>query len=306
MITIGVSACLLGKKVRYDGQHKRDDFLCDVLAPHVTWVPVCPEVELGLGTPRPTIHLEKRGRSLRLIMPAKERDLTDEMTAYAVKRVDELEGLDGYVLKKGSPSCGMERVKVVPGEMGVGLYAAALLARWPHLPVEEEGRLRDGRLREGFIERVFVHHRLRMLWAGKWRFGDVVAFHTAHKLALLAHEPAAYTALGRLVARGKALAPEVLRERYTAGLMAGFKVLATRGRHTNVLQHMAGYVSDDLDAASREELGGVIDEYRRGLTPLVVPITLLRHHARTQNVSYLLGQTYLEPHPRELMLRNHV
>jgi uncharacterized protein YbgA (DUF1722 family)/uncharacterized protein YbbK (DUF523 family) len=310
MIRIGVSSCLIGKKVRYDGQHKKDDFLCDVLAPHVEWVPVCPEVELGLGTPRPTIRLERRGRALRLTMPSQERDLTAEMEAYAARRVAALEGLDGYVLKKDSPSCGMERVKVhgdAGGKReGVGLYAAALMARFPHLPVEEEGRLRDGPLRENFIERVFVYHRLRALFAGRFRAGDLVAFHTAHKLAVLAHSTPAYQALGRLVARVKTLPANVVRERYSAGLMEALKILATRGRHTNVLQHMAGYVGDALDPESRAELGSVIDDYRRGLVPLIVPITLLRHHARLQGVSYLLGQTYIDPHPRELMLRNHV
>ena len=308
MIKVGVSACLLGRKVRYDGQHKRDDWLVDVLGAHVEWVPVCPEVELGLGTPRPPIHIEERGRGLRLIMPSKERDLTEEMEAWSARRVEALDGLSGYVLKKDSPSCGMERVRVhrprgVTRD-GVGFFAAALRARWPNLPVEEEGRLRDARLRESFIERVFAYHRLETLWASRWGMGELVAFHTAHKLALLAHSPPAYQALGRLVARGKGLQRDELRRRYADGFMAALATPTTRGRHSNVLEHMAGYL--ELDAGSRAELGESIADYRKGLVPLVVPWTLIRHHARAQGVDYLLGQTYLDPNPRELMLRNHV
>jgi uncharacterized protein YbgA (DUF1722 family)/uncharacterized protein YbbK (DUF523 family) len=313
MIRIGVSACLLGRKVRYDGQHKRDDFLMDTLAPHVEYVPVCPEVELGLGTPRPPIHLTREGGGpVRLVVVPTGQDLTAAMDRFAARRVEALmaEELSGYVLKKDSPSCGMERVKVhggaQPRREGVGRFAAALLARFPHLPVEEEGRLRDARLRESFVERVFAYHRLRSLWAGRWTQGELVAFHTAHKLALLAHSPAAYQALGRLVARGKAAGRAALHEAYTAGFMAALEVPATRGRHANVLSHMAGYLRDGVDAASREELRGTIADYRAGLVPLIVPLTLMRHHARVQKIDYLLGQTYLDPHPKELMLRNHV
>jgi uncharacterized protein YbbK (DUF523 family)/uncharacterized protein YbgA (DUF1722 family) len=308
VIRIGVSACLLGRKVRYDGQHKRDDFVVDVLGPHVEYVPVCPEVELGLGTPRPPIHVEERGGRLHLVVVQDGRELTGDMEAYAERRVDGLAGLSGYILKKDSPSCGMERVRVHRARGvtrdGVGFFAAALVARWPELPVEEEGRLRDARLRESFVERVFAHDRLQALWARRWTLGELVAFHTRHKLALLAHAPAAYQALGRLVARGKTLAREELRRRYAAGFMAALAVPTTRGRHTNVLQHMAGYL--ELDAPSRAELGESIADYRKGLLPLVVPWTLLRHHARAQRVEYLLGQSYLDPNPRELMLRNHV
>jgi uncharacterized protein YbgA (DUF1722 family)/uncharacterized protein YbbK (DUF523 family) len=308
VIRVGVSACLLGRKVRYDGGHKHDDWLVDVLGPHVEWVPICPEVELGLGTPRPPIHIEERRRQLRLIMPSTERDLTEEMAGLAERRVAGLAGLSGYVLKKDSPSCGLERVRVhrprgVTRD-GVGFFAAALRARWPDLPVEEEGRLRDARLRESFIERVFAYHRLQALWAGRWGPGQLVAFHTAHKLALLAHAPAAYQALGRLVARARATPRDELRQRYGAAFMAALATPTSRGRHTNVLQHMAGYL--ELDAGSRAELAESIADYRKGLVPLIVPWTLIRHHARAQSVAYLLGQTYLDPNPRELMLRNHV
>lgn len=295
-LRVGISACLLGRKVRYDGGHKRDDFLVDVLGPHVHYVPVCPEVELGLGTPRPPIRLEGE----RLVMPSQDRDLSAEMTRFAARRVAALEDedLSGYVLKKDSPSCGMERVRVHhEGRVtrdGVGFFARALMERFPHLPVEEEGRLHDERLREGFVERVFTYDRLKQLWASRWKLGDLIAFHTARKLAVLAHQPLAYQALGRLVARGKSVARDDLRDRYTAGLMAALAVPATRGRHTNVLQHMAGYFRERLDAASRAELASLITDYRQGRAPRIAPLVLIRHHARVLEVEYLLGQTYLD------------
>jgi uncharacterized protein YbgA (DUF1722 family) len=219
--------------------------------------------------------------------------------------------LRGYVLKKDSPSCGMTRVKVYgagpsPSRTGVGLFAAALLEAFPALPVEEEGRLCDPVLRENFIERLFAYDRLRALFDGRWTHGSLVAFHTAHKMALLAHATKAYHELGRLVAEGKSLARGELQRRYESGFMTTLARPATVKRHTNVLMHMAGHLKAKVDAASRQELLASIEEYRRGLVPLVVPLTLLGHHVRAQAIDYLAGQTYLEPHPRELMLRNHV
>jgi uncharacterized protein YbgA (DUF1722 family) len=221
------------------------------------------------------------------------------------------EDLSGYVLKKDSPSCGLERVKVydphgTPARDGRGLFAAALVDAFPHLPVEEEGRLTDPRLRDNFVERVFAYVRLRGLFDGRWTVGGLVDFHTAHKLLLLAHAPAAYRRLGRLVAGARDVPRRDLERRYVAGFMDALGQLATTRRHTNVLQHMAGYFKGRLDAASKRELEQVIADYRCGLVPLVVPLTLVRHHVRTFDVAYLAGQTYLEPHPKELMLRNHV
>jgi uncharacterized protein YbgA (DUF1722 family)/uncharacterized protein YbbK (DUF523 family) len=314
-IRIGISSCLLGQKVRYDGGHKRDGFLVDLFGQYVEWVPVCPELEMGLGVPREPIHLVSRdgGDKLRLIGVKSGADHTEAMQAYARERLDELEGLDlcGYVLKKDSPSCGLLRVKVwnqpaTATKNGRGLFAAALLARLPRLPVEEEGRLSDPRLRENFIERVFAYVRLKELFRGRWTVGQLVAFHAAHKLLLLAHSPDAYRRLGRLVAAAKGTNRRLLRNEYEAGFMEALAVVATRGRQVNVLQHMAGYLRDRLDAASRDELQQAIADYRAGLVPLVVPITLLRHHVRHLDVRYLAGQVYLDPHPKELMLRNHV
>jgi uncharacterized protein YbgA (DUF1722 family)/uncharacterized protein YbbK (DUF523 family) len=312
---IGISACLLGEEVRFDGGHKRDEFLTTVLGPHVEWVPVCPEVEVGMGTPREALRLVRSGHVLRMITIRTSVDHTDAMTHWSARRLDELarEDLCGYVLKKDSPSCGMERVRVyAPGggavgeRTGRGLFAAALLARFPSLPVEEEGRLSDPRLRENFIERVFAYRRLKDLFRGHWSIGALVAFHTAHKMSLLAHSTAAYRQLGQLVARAASMPKRELRDDYERLFMETMAIVATGRRHTNVLMHMAGHLKRKLDDASKRELVEYIDEYRRGLVPLIVPLTLVRHHVRRHGVAYLAGQTYLEPHPRELMLRNHV
>ncbi len=312
-IRIGVSACLLGEKVRHDGGHKRDAFLVETLGRYVEWVQVCPEVELGLGTPRETLRLVRIGEDVRMIMPKTSEDHTDAMRTFAERRVAELtkEDLSGYILKKDSPSCGMERVRVfdangVPAKSGRGLFADALLRQLPNLPVEEEGRLYDPRIRENFIERIFAYHRLQALFAGRWNQGDLVRFHTAHKLLLMAHSPKAYESLGRLVASAKGIARPDVRERYESDFMAALQTMATARRHMNVLQHMIGYFSKRLDADSRAEIHLLLQDYRAGLVPLVVPLTLIRHHVRKLEVSYLQGQIYLEPHPKELMLRNHV
>lgn len=322
---IGISACLLGQPVRYDAGHKRDRFLVETFGEHVEWVPVCPEVEAGFGTPRESMRLvltrpQARARGERfnsadiaLVLNTHGTDVTDRLRPWARKKAEKLAsaGLSGFVLKKDSPSCGMERVKVythdaVAERAGRGIFADALMSRLPNLPVEEEGRLGDPRLRENFIERVFAYRRLSSLFEGRWSTADVVAFHTAHKLTLMAHSPAAYRALGQLVAGAKAHARSAFAEEYQTGFMRALASMATPARHANVLQHMLGYFSKDIERPDREELLAVIEDHRRGRVPLVVPMTLMRHHVRRHGVSYLEGQTYLEPHPRELSLRNHV
>jgi uncharacterized protein YbgA (DUF1722 family)/uncharacterized protein YbbK (DUF523 family) len=310
---IGISSCLLGEAVRFDGGHKRDRFLVDVLGPQVEWVLVCPEVEVGMGTPREPVRLVRREGTLRMIATRTDRDHTGAMNAWAERRLEVLarEDLDGYVLKKDSPSCGMERVKVhgdhgPPVRNGRGLFAGALLSKFPLLPVEEEGRLCDATLRENFVERVFAYRRLKDLFAGRWTHGSLVRFHTGNKMALLAHSTTAHRELGRLVAQGATTPRAELRVEYAARFMTVLARPATTRRHTNVLMHMAGHLKTKLDPASRQELAGCIEDYRRGLVPLIVPTTLIRHYVRLHGVDYLAGQTYLEPHPRELMLRNHV
>lgn len=312
-IRIGISACLLGQEVRFDGGHKRDAFLTETFGRFVEWVPVCPEVECGFGTPREAMRIVSGKDGVRLITVKTAIDLTASMERFSRSRASALahEDLSGYVLKKDSPSCGLERVKVYDGHgvaarTGRGLFAVALVERFPHLPLEEEGRLADPRLRDNFVERVFAYARLRDLFRARWTTGDLVRFHTSHKLLLLAHAPEAYRQLGRLVAGAADLPRRDVEQRYTERFMQALTRLATPRLHTNVLQHMAGYFKDRLDAASKRELADTIADYRRGLVPLVVPLTLVRHYVRMFSVAYLAGQTYLEPHPKELMLRNHV
>jgi uncharacterized protein YbgA (DUF1722 family)/uncharacterized protein YbbK (DUF523 family) len=315
-IKIGVSSCLLGAEVRFDGGHKRSDFLVDTLGSFVEFVSVCPEVEVGLGVPRETLRLVRDGNAAhvtRLVTNKTCIDHTDKMNSYAERRVIAFgrEELSGYVLKKDSPSCGMERVRVygtsgMPARDGSGLFAAALIRRYPSLPIEEEGRLGDPHLRENFVERVFAYRRLRSFFSLRWTLGGLVQFHTAHKLTLMAHSPGAYSELGRFVANAKRLARDKVPERYEFAFMEALKKLATTARHTNVLHHMLGYLRPHLDQDSRDELITLLDDYRRGLVPLVVPITLFRHYVRKFDITYLRGQVYLEPHPKELMLRNHV
>jgi uncharacterized protein YbgA (DUF1722 family)/uncharacterized protein YbbK (DUF523 family) len=312
-VRVGVSSCLLGSEVRWDGGHKRERFLTDVLAPFVDWVPVCPELELGMGVPREPVHLSRASGELRMVGTRSGEDWTEAMTAFAKRRTREIEALElcGYVLKKDSPSCGMERVRVRadagPGKRdGRGLFAAALLERMPALPVEEEGRLNDAQLRENWLERVFAYRRLRSLFESRWTIGELVAFHAAHKLQLLAHSTEAYRKLGRVVAHAKQTPRAELRDHYVEAFMAALAVRATRGRHVNVLEHCIGYLRERVDASVRVSLAALIADYRAGLVPLIVPVTMLRHYVAQLGIEYLAQQVYLDPHPKELMLRNHV
>lgn len=311
-IRVGISSCLLGEQVRWDGGHKRDRFLTDVLDDYVEWVPVCPEFEVGMGIPREPVRLVSSGRSTRMIGVDTKHDWTAEMRTWARRRVRDLRAMDlcGFVFKKGSPSCGMERVKVYvksghPARQGSGLFASELMERFTNLPVEEEGRLNDAKLRENFIERLFAYRRLLSLFEGRWRIGGLVAFHTRHKLQLLAHSPKGYERLGRLVARSKGMTRAEVRAKYENLFMAALAEKATRPRHVNVLQHCIGYFRKELDGVARAELQEVVNDYRAGVVPLVVPVTMVAHYVRMLSVEYLADQVYLQPHPKELMLRNH-
>ena len=312
-IKVGISSCLLGENVRYDGGHQKDAYVTGVLSRHFTWVPVCPEVELGLGAPRETIRLVGSAAAPRLVASQSGTDLTEAMDTYARARVGALgaAGLSGYILKRASPSCGMERVKVyteagMPSRSGRGLFARRLMDRFPLLPVEEEGRLTDPRLRDSFITRVFAYRRLRALEESGARARDLVDFHTAHKFLLLAHSPADYARLGRLVAGLRSLPRSQWIARYGEAFMRALRVAATPRKHVNVLQHIAGFFKERLSPGEKRELAGLIGDFARGLVPLVVPITLVNHYVAKFDVPYVAGQIYLCPHPRELLLRNHV
>jgi len=312
-IRIGISSCLVGEEVRFDGGHKHDRYLTQTLGEYFEFVPVCPEVEIGLGTPRETIRLVQIDDQPRLRGGKSGNDLTDQMNAYAARRVRELaqQQLCGYVLKSASPSCGMERVKIYqpsgPAKRsGVGLFAAALLDHFPNLPVEEEGRLCDPRLRENWIARVFAFHALQALWSRRWKLSDLIDFHTRYKFVVLSHSERDYRELGRLVAQAKQMPRPELKQAYETGLMQALKKVATTRKNTNVLQHLLGFFKTELTGPQRQDLAANIDDYRAGFVPLVVPLTLIRHYVRLLDVPYLRDQVYLNPHPKELALRNHV
>ncbi|MDP1945862.1 MAG: DUF523 and DUF1722 domain-containing protein [Nitrospirota bacterium] len=312
-LRLGISRCLLGDEVRFDGGHKRDSFLTDVLGPYVEWVPVCPEVEAGLGTPREAMRLVGDSQQPRLVTIKSGTDHTgavEKMTENRIKELGELD-LSGYVFKKGSPSCGIERVRIynehgMPNRNGVGLFARAFIEQFPLIPVEEEGRLYDAPLRENFIERVFCYRRYQdLLQTGVTRQA-LVQFHTIHKYLLMAHSPQQYQVLGRLVGQAEQYRPKELANRYGELFMKALAMKATVRKHVNVLQHILGYFKDRSGAQEKAELLDVIGDYHRGLTPLVVPLTLIKHYVRIFDVSYIRDQVYLNPHPKELMLRNHV
>lgn len=312
-LRLGVSSCLLGQMVRFDGGHARDRFVSDILDEWVDWVPVCPEMEIGMGAPRPTIRLVGTEEDTRLIEPESGRDYTDEMRSFARKKTKQLDdlGLDGYVLKKASPSCGLERVKLysdkgMPSKKGVGVFTAALVEAMPMLPIEEDGRLNDPHLRENFIERIFVRNRWRALVAKGLDRRRLVGFHTAHKLLIWSHDEAGMRRLGRLLGSAGSIPDRDLFEQYERELYAAMTTKATRKRHTNVLQHAFGYFKTLLDERDKRTVLTAIEDYRLGLLPLIVPTTLLRFNITRFDVEYLKGQLYFDPHPKELLLRNHV
>ena len=312
-IILGISSCLLGNPVRYDGGHKLDHFLTDTLGQYVDWVPVCPEVECGLPVPREAMHLVGDPEDPRLITIRTGVDHTARMQRWAKKRTAELEeeGLCGFVFKSRSPSSGMRGVKIyneagAAYATGSGIFAHAFMKRFPLLPVEDEGRLHDPALRENFIERVFVYRRWRDYIRKDGAVGGLVAFHTDHKYLLMAHSQKHYTGLGKMVAGAKKMRRGELHAGYLTMLMEGLQLLATPKKNTNVLQHMAGYFKDKLSAEEKQEMQEVITSYHDGLVPLIVPVTLLRHYVRKYKEAYLIRQVYLNPHPLELMLRNHV
>lgn len=311
-ITLGVSACLLGRPVRYDGGHKLDHFLADVLGRFVTYVPVCPEVEAGFGVPREAMRLVGDPAAPRLVTRSDGADMTARMASWLPGRLQELASADlcGFIFKSGSPSSGMERVKVYDGhggsrKNGVGLFARSFMERFPLMPVEDEGRLNDIDLRENFIVRLFAYRRWKDLCAADRRPAAVTAFHARHKYLLMAHHPVLAKEMGALAASVRGQAGDEFARRYEVLFMTALRYQATVKKNVNVLQHMAGYFKRVLDADEKQELAEVIDQYRRELIPLIVPVTLIRHYVRRHGEEYLAGQYYLDPHPLELKLRNH-
>jgi len=312
-LRLGISRCLLGDEVRFDGGHKKDSFLTDVFGRYVEWVPVCPEVEAGLGTPREAMRLVGNPQNPRLVTIKSGTDHTRALETMTTNRNAELKNFDlsGYVFKKGSPSCGTERVRIynehgMPNRNGVGLFARAFIEQFPLIPVEEEGRLCEPTLRENFIERVFCYRRWQDLVQRGVTRQALVQFHTIHKYLLLAHSPQQNEVLGRLVGQAHQHHPKELVYRYGELFMKALAVKATVRKHVNVLQHILGYFKERLGAHEKAELLGAIGDYHHGFTPLIVPLTLIKHYVQIFDVGYILDQVYLNPHPKELMSRNHV
>lgn len=310
-IKIGVSACLLGEHVRYDGGHKHDRYITDTLGKYFSFVPVCPEVGCGLSVPREAMRLEGDHLAPRLMTRQTRLDKTEQMSDYCVAKIRELENEDlcGFIFKKDSPSSGLFRVKVYNNgqalKNGRGLFAAAMAHHFNLLPMEEEGRLNDPDIRENFIERVFSYRRWKNFLMGKFTIGQLVEFHTAHKLLMMAHSPQIYREMGGLVAHASDLKEADLLQRYEELFMKGLTLHATVKKNTNVLQHIMGYFKQQLSPDEKVELLDIIGQYHDRQLPLIVPMTLLRHYIGKYEQQYLKGQVYLSPHPSQLMLRNH-
>jgi len=314
-IKIGISSCLLGEKVRWDGGHKQNWYAREILGKFFDTIPVCPEVEVGMGVPRETVHLIRGEENFhRMVGTQTATDWTQKMLGYSAGKIRELSshGLNGFIFKKGSPSCGTSRIPVYSksktkiNALGQGLFAHAFIQAFPLTPVEEEGRLNDFKIRENFIVRVFGFHRLQTLFAEKFSRKDLADFHTRHKFLLLSHSRKHYDALGRLVAATKTMSPGELKSSYSQLFMDGLTFRSTAKKNTDVLLHMMGFLKKNLSGEEKQDILATIEDYRQELVPLIVPITLIRHHVKKHNIAYLLDQVYLNPHPKELMLRNHV
>lgn len=315
-IRVGVSSCLLGEEVRYDGGHKHDVYLNHVLSEYFSFVAVCPELETGMGVPREAVHLAGEPAAPRMLGNSSGIDWTDRMNRYARKRVKQLARMDlsGYILKSRSPSCGMARVKVTyprnakarAHPVGSGLFAAELMRQLPLLPVEEEGRLNDPGLRDNFVVRVFAYHRLRGLFAGRFSRGAVVAFHSGEKYLLMAHSPKHFKQLGQLVVHIKEHKPAAFRDTYCRLYMEALALKSTTKKNVNVLQHIVGYLKDKIGVREKRDILAAIEDYRQELVPLIVPLTLIKHYLQLHEIANMREQIYLHPHSTELMLRNHV
>ncbi len=309
-IKVGISSCLLGEKVRYDGGHKLDHYLKDTLGQFVDWVTVCPEVECGLSVPREAMRIVKTDESIRLLGVYSKKDYTDLMEKWIEEKINDLKKYDlcGFVFKSRSPSSALYSAKLY-NEKGTvidnvpGFFGKAFVEHFKFIPVEEDGRLNNPWIRENFIERVFIYHRWQEIAKSGLTYGKLIDFHTQVKLSLLSHSPVHYKNLGKLIAEGRK--NKDIYELYLSQLMEGIKLRATVKKNTNVLHHIIGYFKKQLDSDDKKELLEVIENYHKGLIPLIVPITLISHYVRKFNIDYLKNQFYLNPYPLELMLRNH-
>jgi uncharacterized protein YbgA (DUF1722 family)/uncharacterized protein YbbK (DUF523 family) len=310
-LKLGISACLLGAEVRFNGGHKQSHLCSRVLSEHFEFVPVCPEVGIGMGTPRAPIRLVGEPHAPRAVGTVnREEDVTDALAAYGERMAAQLQGICGYIFMQQSPSCGLERVKVyqtngmpTPGG-GRGIYAQAFCDQHPDLPVEEDGRLNDAVLRENFLARVYAYARWQQLLQSGLTRQTILEFHSHYKYQLMATDPVQYKALGQLLGNLGKYDLHELAPRYFSQLMQGLKKCATRRTHSNVLQHICGYLKKQLSGADKQEVSRLIAQYRNGIVPLVVPLTLIKHHFRHHPDTYIESQVYLQPHPESLSLRN--
>lgn len=310
-IKIGISSCLLGENVRFDSGHKKNSYITGVLMDYFEFLPFCPEVEIGLGVPREPIRLVSVGDEIRCKgTKNNELDVTDKLYDIAGKQREWHRELSGYILKKDSPSCGMERVKIynnnMPSRKGIGIYAKRLMESLPFLPVEEEGRLEDAHLRENFIRRVYIYSRWKMMCKQEITISRLQEFHANHKYILMSHDQGQARELGVLLAESSDTGFNILVSNYLEKMMSVLKLIATRKNHVNTLQHIQGYLKKHLDSNDKAELNEIIEGYKNGLLPLIVPITLLRHHFRRHPNKYITQSYYMTPHPGELMLLNNI
>jgi uncharacterized protein YbgA (DUF1722 family)/uncharacterized protein YbbK (DUF523 family) len=313
-IRIGVSSCLIGEKVRWNGDHKQDRYVREILSRYFEYIPVCPEVEVGMGVPRETVALYGDPEKPSMISKKTQTDWTKPMEKYIKSRINTLSADDlcGYIFKSKSPSCGMGRVPLYSEfgshkvKHGPGMFANAFINSFPLVPTEEEGRLNDPRIRENFIVRVFSFKRFNLLLNEKFSLGQWVKFHTQHKFLLLAHSRKHYDELGELVAHSKTIKPSELKKKYGELFMEALTSKSTPKKNTDVLLHMMGFLKKLLTKIEKEDILSTIEDYRREILPLIVPVTLIRHQVKKHNIEYLHDQLYLNPHPKELMLLNHV
>ena len=313
-IKIGMSSCLLGEEVRWDGDHKHDQYVRDVLGSYFDYVSICPEVDVGMGVPRETVALYGTLENPKMITKRSKTNWTKKMNHYTKDRIHELtkENLCGYVFKSKSPSCGIGKVPIYSEfgssrmRHGSGMFASSFVKVFPLVPVEDEGRLHDPVIRENFIVRIFCFHRLQLLVRKSFSIGSLVRFHTRHKFLILSHSRKKYDDMGELVANAKKIKTAELKTRYSKLFMAALTYKSTPKKNTDVLLHMVGFLKKILTREGKKDILSVIEDYRNELLPLVVPVTLIYHQVKKHNIEYLLDQVYLNPHPKELMLRNHV
>ncbi len=310
---LGISACLMGAEVRFNGGHKESHLCTRALTEYFEFVTACPEVAIGLGIPREPIRLVGDAQHPQAVGTVnRELNVTEALADYGVQMAEELGDICGYIFMQKSPSCGLERVKVytekgapVDGG-GRGIYAQAFCERHPNLPVEEDGRLNDPVLRENFITRVFAYAAWQdLLKAGITRRA-LTEFHSRYKYQLMANDPVQYKALGNLLGNMGRSDPNEIAPQYFSDLMAALKKPATRRTHTNVLQHLSGYLKQTLSAPDKQEVQQLITQYHQGIVPLIVPLTLLKHHFRQHPDPYVALQVYMQPHPENLSLRNAI